>query len=111
MILRKCCSNNCDDKFSKARAAKARNNFAMLYNINKSHLDDQKTREHCKGNLQRHSLKPKCPGEELKFEIKNDRYQLHWDSKNIFKDEPDFCIDYNYRPDVAYIEVCFDTKA
>ena len=83
----------------------------MLYNINKSHLDDQKTREHCKGNLQRHSLKPKCPGEELKFEIKNDRYQLHWDSKNIFKDEPDFCIDYNYRPDVAYIEVCFDTKA
>ena len=81
-----------------------------MYGIDQSYLDDQKeTREPCKGNLQLHRLKPKYPGEELKFEIKNDRYQLHWDSKNIFKDEPDFCIDYNYNPDAVYIEVCLDT--
>ena len=96
----------CPQLGTNARAAKARNDFAMLYNINTSHLDDEDTREPCKGNLQLHRLKPKYPSEELKFEIKNDRYQLHWDSKNIFKDEPDFCIDYNYRPDAAYIDVC-----
>ena len=109
MILRKCCSFNCEYDSSKARAAKARNDFAKMINISKSHLDDKKEERYensCKGNLTLHKLKPKCPGQELRFEIENEKYQLHWDSKNIFKDEPDFCIDYNYRPDAAYIGVC-----
>ena len=89
--------------------------FAIMHEIQEDHLDhldhSNKLLNSCKGtNKSIKKLKPQCPEKELDFSITgNEEYQLQWDSKNIVRNETEFCIDYNYGPDVAYVQVCLDT--
>ena len=82
--------------------------FATSFDIKLPNLDQEHGKFPC--NLMKKIKIPNnCPLKRPSFSIKDDKYEMNWENKDLQRNETEFCIDYNYKPDVAYIQVCLDT--
>ena len=85
--------------------------FATSFDIKLPNLDQEYGKVPCKlpKKIKMIKIPNNRPLKRPSFSIKDDKYVMNWENKNLQKNETEFCIDYNYKPDVAYIEVCWDT--